>query len=177
MWIKSTSFNVWVRYFAWNFKGTLWNSTQNILPIHWKIWFLCNFEILRALRFKSSYLAHKCFWNTPQVLINSSNSMPWEIAPTTYSVITNRALYTGIFPQKIKVAKIQPFLKKKKKRNKDIHNGSKRRFLKHGLTYKQHNISKDRNLLQDIIESVHLGHHARTVYKDYVTTLHNTILA
>ena len=39
----------------WNFKGTLWNSTQNILPIHWKIWFLCNIEILRGLRFKSSY--------------------------------------------------------------------------------------------------------------------------
>ena len=56
MWIKSTSFNVWVRYFVWNFKGTLWNSTQNIIPIHWKIWFLCNFEILRALRFKSSYV-------------------------------------------------------------------------------------------------------------------------
>ena len=56
MWIKSTSFNVWVTYFVWNFKGTLWNSTQNILPIHWTIWFLCNFEILRALRFKSSYV-------------------------------------------------------------------------------------------------------------------------
>ena len=39
----------------WHFKGTLWNSTQNILSIHWKIWFLYNNEILRALRFKSSY--------------------------------------------------------------------------------------------------------------------------
>ena len=39
----------------WNFKGTLWNSTQNILPIHWKIGFLYNIDILRALRFKSSY--------------------------------------------------------------------------------------------------------------------------
>ena len=39
----------------WNFKGTLWNSTQNILPTHWKTWFLYNIEILRALRFKSSY--------------------------------------------------------------------------------------------------------------------------
>ena len=39
----------------WNFKRYLWNSTQNILPIHWKIQFLCNIEILRALRFKSSY--------------------------------------------------------------------------------------------------------------------------
>ena len=63
MWIKSTSFNVWVRYFVWDFKGTLWNSTQNILPIHWKIWFLCNFEILRALRFKSSWV----FLKRPQI--------------------------------------------------------------------------------------------------------------
>ena len=39
----------------WNFKGTLWNSTQNILPIHWRVRFLYNIEILRALRFKSSY--------------------------------------------------------------------------------------------------------------------------
>ena len=46
--MKSTSFNVWIRYFVWNFKGTFWNSTQNILPILWKIWFLYNFEILRA---------------------------------------------------------------------------------------------------------------------------------
>ena len=44
----------------WNFKDTLWNSTQNILPIHWKIWFLYNIEILRALRFKSSYVFLKC---------------------------------------------------------------------------------------------------------------------
>ena len=53
--IKDLSFNVWVRYFVWNFKGTLWNSTQNISPIHWKIWLLYNIEILRALRFKSSF--------------------------------------------------------------------------------------------------------------------------
>ena len=39
----------------WNFKGYLWNSTQKILPICWKILFLCNIHILRALRFKSWY--------------------------------------------------------------------------------------------------------------------------
>ena len=44
----------------WNFKGDLWNSTQNILPIHWKIQFFYNTEILRALRFKSSYTFLKC---------------------------------------------------------------------------------------------------------------------
>ena len=38
VWIKFTSFNVLVRYFVWNFKGNLWNSTQNILTIHWKRW-------------------------------------------------------------------------------------------------------------------------------------------
>ena len=58
--IKSTSFNVWVRYFVWNFNGTLWNSTQDIVAIHWKIWFfLYNIEILRALRFKNSYAFFK----------------------------------------------------------------------------------------------------------------------
>ena len=48
--------NVWVGYFVWNFKGYLWNSTQNILPIHWKMWILFTAagENLRALRFKSS---------------------------------------------------------------------------------------------------------------------------
>ena len=64
-WIKATSFNVWVRYFVWNFKSTLWNSAQNILTIYWKIWFLNNIEILRALRFKSSYAFLKRPWHTP----------------------------------------------------------------------------------------------------------------
>ena len=45
---------------ARNFKGTLWNSTQNILPIHWKIRFVYSVGILRALGFRSSYV----FWNT-----------------------------------------------------------------------------------------------------------------
>ena len=41
--------------------GAISNSTQIIWPIHWKIWFLFNIEILRALRLKSSY----AFWNDP----------------------------------------------------------------------------------------------------------------
>ena len=40
----------------------MWNFTQNILPIHWKIQYWDNVEISRALRFKSLYL----FWNAPQ---------------------------------------------------------------------------------------------------------------
>ena len=47
--IQIFQINVWVKYFVWNFKGTLWNSTQNILPIHWKIWFIQHWH------FKSSY--------------------------------------------------------------------------------------------------------------------------
>ena len=56
----------------WNFKGILWNSTQNILPIHWKIWFLHNTEFLRARRCKSSY----AFFKRPQTHI--VNKMPCQ---------------------------------------------------------------------------------------------------
>ena len=44
----------------WNFKGYLWNSTQNVSPIHWKMWILFTGENLRALRFKSSQVFLKC---------------------------------------------------------------------------------------------------------------------
>ena len=43
------------KIFCVEFQRYLWNSTQNILHIHWKISFLYNMDILRALRFKSSY--------------------------------------------------------------------------------------------------------------------------
>ena len=40
--IKIISFNVWVRYFVWNFKGTLWNSTQKNLTHTLKdVHFIC----------------------------------------------------------------------------------------------------------------------------------------
>ena len=99
MQIKSTSFNVWVRYFVWNFKGTLWNSTQNILPIHWKIWFLYNMEILRALRFKSSevflkrppaQLHNVKFFSDKQAmpclseLPRYNDHLRWNYSPTSY---------------------------------------------------------------------------------------------
>ena len=45
---------MWVSYFVWNFKGNIWNSTQTILPICWKIWFWYKIEILWALRCESS---------------------------------------------------------------------------------------------------------------------------
>ena len=52
--MKIASCYVWVRYFVWKSKGYLWNSTQNILPIHWKMCILSTYEILRALIIKST---------------------------------------------------------------------------------------------------------------------------
>ena len=95
MWIKSTSFNVWVRYFVWNFKGTLWNSTQNISPIHWKIWL--------DLR------AHKCFWNAPQ-------SAKWINIPL-YLKTDPKSAYPSVkwiewsvFQKTVQQYQFQPFL-------------------------------------------------------------------
>ena len=51
---KNHIFQCMVRYFVWNFKGYLWNSTRNVLPIHWKMQILSTGENLRALRFKNS---------------------------------------------------------------------------------------------------------------------------
>ena len=50
--IKIISFHVWLSYFVWNFKSPLWNSTQNILPLHWKICILWRGINFRAVRFK-----------------------------------------------------------------------------------------------------------------------------
>ena len=60
--MKIVSFNAWVRYFVWNFKGSLWNSTQNIFSTHWKMCILSINEMLRALGFKSSeaFLTLRC---------------------------------------------------------------------------------------------------------------------
>ena len=49
------SFKVWVRYFVWNFKGYLWNSTQNSLPIHKKISFFLKCWKFKSPRFRSLY--------------------------------------------------------------------------------------------------------------------------
>ena len=38
-----------------NLKGQLWNCTQYIVPIYWKIRFSRSVEILKAFRFKSLY--------------------------------------------------------------------------------------------------------------------------
>ena len=51
--IEIRSFNVRASYFVRNFKGTLWNSTQNILPIHWKILSSFRSKNLRAHTLKT----------------------------------------------------------------------------------------------------------------------------
>ena len=35
---KNCVFQCMGKISVWNFKGTIWNSTQNILTIHWKMW-------------------------------------------------------------------------------------------------------------------------------------------
>ena len=50
-----------MRYFVWNFKVYPWNSTQNILPIHWKIQIYSQAKIYELLDLR----AHTCFWNDP----------------------------------------------------------------------------------------------------------------
>ena len=74
---KIISFNIWVRYFVWNFKGYLWNSTQNILPILWKMWILFTGENLRALRFKSSKVFLKFPQDLGQHLFKYDGTKPW----------------------------------------------------------------------------------------------------
>ena len=39
--------------FSWNLKRYLWNSTQDVLAIHWKIWFFHSSQNLKALIFKN----------------------------------------------------------------------------------------------------------------------------
>ena len=58
---KYTSFVVWVRQFVWNFKGTLCNCTQSILPIHYAIfiqrWKFADYQIYDLV----------CVFKAPQV--------------------------------------------------------------------------------------------------------------
>ena len=73
---KILSFNVWVRYFVWNFKRYLWNSTQNILPIHWKMRILFTGENLRAIRFKSPSVFLKRPTGRIDLKVNGSDQLP-----------------------------------------------------------------------------------------------------
>ena len=63
VWIKYLFFSVWTSYFVWNFKGHIWNSTQIIPTIHWKVGLSHKVNILRVLKFKSPYI---CFWTPPR---------------------------------------------------------------------------------------------------------------
>ena len=55
-WVKYKSFNLWTRYFVWNFKGRSWNSTKKSYSYIERWIFLVNIEVSRA---------RKRFWNTP----------------------------------------------------------------------------------------------------------------
>ena len=59
--VKCTFCGVWVQNFVWNFKGALWNFTQNFEPIHRKICILrgvrnlTTYDILELWNLKSSW--------------------------------------------------------------------------------------------------------------------------
>ena len=65
MTVKYTFYGVWVQNFVWNFKGALWNFTQNFEPIHRKICILwggknlTTYDILELWHLKS-------LWDGPQ---------------------------------------------------------------------------------------------------------------
>ena len=59
--MKYISFNVCAKYFVWNFKGCLWNFTQNIFTNYWKIRFHSKWKFLELLDFRN----HKHFLNAP----------------------------------------------------------------------------------------------------------------
>ena len=80
----------------WNFKGNLWNSTQNILPMLWKIWFLYNIEILRALRFENSYVFLKrppVHPQVPDLQISYCDLTKWVGTSLVTPVMTTRASF------------------------------------------------------------------------------------
>ena len=57
--VKCTFCCVWVQNFVWNFKGVLWNFTQNFEPIHRKICILRDVKKLTTydiLRVMTSYV-------------------------------------------------------------------------------------------------------------------------
>ena len=56
---KSTAFNVWVRYFVWNFKGTLPHKISYPYIERYDFYTTWKFQELLDLR------AHTCFWNAP----------------------------------------------------------------------------------------------------------------
>ena len=75
----------------WNFKVTLWNSIQNISPIHWKIWFLHNINILRAFRFKSSYT----FLKRPPAhgLLGETTMVYWHVMSLIFMSLSQHATW------------------------------------------------------------------------------------
>ena len=86
----------------WNFKGDLWNSTQIILPMHWKMQFLYNIEILRALGFKSSSVFLK---RPPATKLNNALQMRWEYA----QIIAMAAIFQTTFSNAFYWMKIYKF--------------------------------------------------------------------
>ena len=57
------------KYFVWNFRGVLWNSTQNIFPFHWE---MCILLIITHITHWGR-VAHMCVVNL--TIIGSDNGL------------------------------------------------------------------------------------------------------
>ena len=95
-WWKDTSLNARERFWVWNFKGL--DSTQNILPRHWKIWILYAVDILRAFLCRSPYV----FWNAPWSARLRAPIGVYTLGPPHY--MRCRPTTTGISMLKIRLS-------------------------------------------------------------------------
>ena len=72
---KIMSFNVRIRYFVWNIRVMLWNSTWNILPLHYLISY--KVDHLRVLWFNSSYAFLKFPFGLWSLLSCATHMVVW----------------------------------------------------------------------------------------------------
>ena len=93
-WIKIISFNIWARYFEGNFKDTLWNSTQNISPIHWEMCILL--RVQNSILFMYKWYEKSVKWQSATSLLNTSIKSWWCHQMETFSVLL--ALCVGNSP-------------------------------------------------------------------------------
>ena len=63
------------KLFCVEFQSTIWNSTQNILPIHWRLWSLYNIEILKEF-LDFSFIVGRYFRRVPANLFSRKRWFP-----------------------------------------------------------------------------------------------------
>ena len=72
---KSHIFQSMGKIFVWNFKGSLWNSTQISYPYTERCGFYSQMTIYELLDLR----AHRCFWNAPLHTITTVDQISYSI--------------------------------------------------------------------------------------------------